>query len=77
MMPVYEGRFWGSTMNAMITYPPVAMPAQPMPATARPAISASALGAAPHSTLPISNRTMEARKVCFRSKYLYALPHDA
>lgn len=76
-MPVYVGRFSGSTTYAIMMYPPVPMPAVPTPAIARPTMSASEFGATPQMRLPSSKTTMAVKKVHFRSKYLYALPQEA
>lgn len=50
------------------------IPADPNPAMARPMMNDMLDGAAPHIAEPISNRTIDARKVPLMLKKVYSLP---
>ena len=75
MRPVKAGRLAGGTENAMMVYAPEAIPAPPAPAMARPTMRVVLLFATAQMREPTSKMKMAMRKLSFRGKYLYALPH--
>jgi len=56
---------------------PAMMPAAPNPAMARPMMKDMLEGAAPHIADPISNKTIDARKVPLMLKKVYSLPKSS